>query len=139
MDDISCPACAKQIHSWGTALTLLQLALKAIRDDLSLANLDDLLRTEIRHKAAGLLARPNAIDRRMSSMCSSSLWDYMPQALSLVSGAPLRIYSGDVRSGQVNLTVVDEMEEPNRPTGKLIRLMRTCHELHLCALRSGSQ
>lgn len=116
---ISCLERATTLHR----TLLLQRALQTIRDG------------EV--KGSGLAVRAEAgtmlelttqpskrqLDRQMATLWDSVVWDWIPLALSKVANRPLHVLSGDVRSGQVSLTVVDEggAEEP-------IRLLRSGHE-----------
>ena len=64
----------------------------------------------------------------MRSGAGQDLRDYVPQALSRVSGRPLHIDSGSVRSGLVGRVVIDEMAAwRGEPQGPPIVLVCSCH------------
>jgi hypothetical protein len=52
-------------------------------------------------------SRPQAAGRRVGVRWDSTLWDFLPPALSAVTNRPLHIVSGNVREGRVTQTVVD--------------------------------
>ena len=74
-----------------------------------------------------LAAQPSRrlLDKRVARLWDSDVWDQLPLALSHVTGRALHVLSGDVRSGQVAMTVVDEAE---KAADSPIRLLRSGHE-----------
>ena len=64
---------------------------------------------EVKRKAARLLVKPGMAARRIGTLWNSCLWDFMPQALSRVSGARC-IFSVATHAVAGQLTVVDETE-----------------------------
>ena len=74
----------------------------------------------------GLPSSQRQLDQKVAKLWDSEVWDAMPSALSRVVGRPLHIVSGNVRSGQVSLTVVDEAV--GAAEADPVRLIRSGHE-----------
>jgi hypothetical protein len=115
----------------GDKATVLQRALEALHAGHLLAHLDDATRTTTMREAGGRLRRFSITERNISSLCNTDLWDHVPQALSFVSGRPLRIDSVDLRSAAgtpqdaMSVTVVDGTGQAG---GEPIVLLRTGQE-----------
>jgi len=65
------------------------------------------------------------LNQKVAKLWDSDVWDAMPAALSRVVGRSLHVVSGNARSGQVSLTVVDEAVGA---AGAPVRLIRSGHE-----------
>jgi hypothetical protein len=116
---------AEAVPQLGDKEAVLRRALDAMVHALPLRGLDASMRKTVREEAARLLRRPDALARHVPTLCNTPLWDFIPFALARVSGRPLHIYSGDVRSGLVHIAKVSE---GGASTVEPIRLMRSCDE-----------
>lgn len=126
-------ACVAQaVQELGDRTRILRLALECIRDKMAFEDLSVSFRRRIKRSAAQLLGNLSAVDDRIGEHCVSDLWDFMPLALSRVSGRPLHILSGDVSRGRVSAVIVDETERACGTQLEPIVLIRSCSEYN-CA------
>jgi hypothetical protein len=73
-----------------SAMDILACALTVIQDESSEAPLREAVPATIKEKARRLLDGLDRRSRHMGDLGMDDLWDFMPQALSLTCGRPLR-------------------------------------------------
>lgn len=88
---------------------LLTQAVTWVRDEMPLPHLDEVMRAEVRMQADEVL-KLTSVGRRIGRLWNTTLWDFLPSALSNITGRTLHIYFADVATGAVGVTIIDEVQ-----------------------------